>query len=279
MRRQRLVPLCLSSESLREKPVSQSPQKYRVMCSAAPRCRECATGTRFWARALQRRACPGRPAALTFELKHCRRVVNIVATTITTASPTAIATTHSVIIYVKDGTNWSREESPNGPLQRSHETNPMGQNCGSPLPAKDCTNHPEHPQTQTPATAREHNTRRPASPAIMLRTGFHETKPMGQNCGSPPPAKDRANQPEHPETQTPATAREHNTRRSTSPAVMPQTGLHNTPLSAKRVSQGARPARDGSRQKSQASELLLLLLLLKPHSFSARPIVAIRLPI
>ena len=147
------------------------------------------------------------------------------------------------------------------PPRRSHETNPMGQNCGSSLPAKDCTNQPEHPQTQTPATAREHNTRRPASPAIMLRTGFHETKPMGQNCGSPPPAKDRANQPEHPETQTPATAREHNTRRSTSPAVMPQTGLHNTPLSAKRVSQGARPARDGSRQKSQASELLLLLLL------------------
>ena len=161
----------------------------------------------------------------------------------------------------------------------SQVTLPMGQNCGSPLSAKDCTNHPEHPQTQTPATAREHNTRRPASPAIMLRTGFHETKPMGQNCGSPPPAKDRANQPEHPETQTPATAREHNTRRSTSPAVMPQTGLHNTPLSAKRVSQGARPARDGSRQKSQASEPLLLLLPLKPHSFSARPIVAIRLPI
>ena len=107
----------------------------------------------------------------------------------------------------------------------------------------------------------------------------HETNPMGQNCGSSLPAKDSANQPEHPKTQTPATAREHNTRCSTSPAVMPRTGLHNTPLSAKRASQGARPARDGSRQASQASELLLLLLLLKPHSFSARPIVAIRLPI
>ena len=69
------------------------------------------------------------------------------------------------------------------------------------------------------------------------------------------------------------------TWRPTSPAVMPQTGLHNTPLSAKRASQRARPATDGSRQASQASELLLLLLLLNPHSFSARPIVAIRLPI
>ena len=63
------------------------------------------------------------------------------------------------------------------------------------------------------------------------------------------------------------------------PQLCPKTGLHNTPLSATRVSQGARPARDGSRQKSQASELLLLLLLLNPHSFSARPIVAIRLPV
>ena len=44
------------------------------------------------------------------------------------------------------------------------------------------------------------------------------------------------------------------TWRKTSPAVMPQTGLHNTPLSAKRASQRARPATDGSRQASQASE-------------------------
>ena len=51
------------------------------------------------------------------------------------------------------------------------------------------------------------------------------------------------------------------TWRPTSPAVMPQTGLHNTPLSAKRASQRARPATDGSRQASRASELLLLLLL------------------
>ena len=77
------------------------------------------------------------------------------------------------------------------------------------------------------------------------------TQPRDQPNGAKlrePPASKRLHEPTR-------------TWRPTSPAVMPQTGLHNTPLSAKRASQRARPATDGSRQASQASELLLLLLL------------------